>query len=370
MKREIYTEAPIILDAARCVPVAHTPVWFMRQAGRVLPEYRRVREKHDLLSICRQPDLCTEVTLQPVRRLDVDAAIIFSDIVLPLVGVGVDLEIVENTGPVVRSPVRSMEDVLKMRPLEPEEDLPYLLEALRLVRGALPAGKALIGFAGAPFTLATYLIEGGPSRNYLGTKSMMYQHPSMWHALMERLSDMVTVYLKAQINGGAQIVQLFDSWVGWLSPRDYLEYVFPYTKRILQSLRGLDAPLVHFGTGTGGLLVHMKDAGADVVGLDWRVRLDQTWSQLGYETAVQGNLDPAVLLGPLDTIRVQAEDILRQAEGRPGHIFSLGHGLLPETPLDNILRLVEFVREWSSLQASENAKPTQTREEIGEVGRQ
>ena len=353
----ISTGTPILLDAAYRIPVPRTPVWFMRQAGRVLPEYRRVREKHEFLSICRQPDLCAEVTLQPVERMGVDAAIIFADIVLPLLGVGVDLEIVEKVGPVVRSPIRTLDDVSSLRQLEPEQDVDYLMQAIRLVRQELSEDKALIGFAGAPFTLATYMIEGRPSRNYSATKSMMYCEPRTWHALMSRLSDLVTAYLKAQVGAGVQIVQLFDSWVGWLSPRDYLEYVFPYSKKIFDSLHGHGVPLIHFGTGTGGMLELLRDAGADVVGLDWRVRLNEAWHRLGYETAVQGNLDPAVLLGPFDTVRVQAGEVLRLAGGRPGHIFSLGHGLLPETPLDNVIRLAEFVREWRFDGSGESAIP-------------
>ena len=347
VREVISTENPI-LSAARRMPVPYTPVWFMRQAGRVLPEYRRVREKYDLLSICRQPELCAEVTLQPVKRLDVDAAIMFADIVLPLPGMGVDLELVEGVGPVIHSPIRTLEDVAALQELVPERDVGYLLDTIRMVRRALPKGKALIGFSGAPFTLATYLIEGRPSRDYSCTKAMMYKHPDLWHALMQRLSNMVVTYLKAQIGAGVQVVQLFDSWVGWLSPRDYEEYVFSYSKGILQSLRGMGVPLIHFGTGTGGMLELLDEAGADVVSVDWRTPLDVAWSRLGPETAIQGNLDPATLLGPFSVVQAQAEDVLRRANGRLGHTFSLGHGLLPNTPLDNIIRLVEFVRERSS----------------------
>lgn len=350
----VSTECPI-LNAAWRKPVPYTPVWFMRQAGRVLPEYRRIRQKYDLLSICRQPELCTEVTLQPVKRLGVDAAIIFADIVLPLQGIGIDLEIVDNVGPVVRSPISTLEDVAALRELEPDRDVGYVLDAVRMIRKELPERQALIGFSGAPFTLATYLIEGSPSRNYSLTKSMMYNHPEMWHALMARLGKMVVAYLKAQIHAGVQIVQLFDSWVGWLSVHDYQEYVFPYSQKILRSLRGMGVPLIHSGTGTGGLLELFAAAGADVVGVDWRIPLDVAWRRLGPETAIQGNLDPATLLGPFSIVQDQAEDILRRADGRPGHLFNLGHGLLPNTPLDNVVRLVEFVRERRSMSSSGEA---------------
>ena len=338
----------LVLRAARREAVPHTPVWFMRQAGRVLPEYRKVREKHDLLAICRQPELCAEVTLQPVRRLGVDAAILFSDIVVPLQGVGVDLDIVENVGPVIRSPIRTQQDVADLRELVPEQDVGYVLEAIRAVRGELRSDKALIGFSGAPFTLATYLVEGRPSRDYSLTKAMMYRHPAMWRSLMERLSAMVVAYLRAQVRAGVQMVQLFDSWIGWLSPRDYEEYVFPYTRQILHSLKGAGVPLVHFGTGTAGLLELIKAVGADMVSLDWRISLDVAWDRLGPDTAVQGNLDPATLLGPFSVVQDQATEVLSRANGRPGHVFSLGHGLLPNTPLDNVVRLVELVHERSA----------------------
>ena len=324
-----------------------TPVWFMRQAGRVLPEYRKVRSSYGLLEICRQPELAATVTLQPVERFDVDAAVIFADIVTPLVGVGVDLKIVEQVGPVIAAPVRSRSDLERFRQLEPDQDLPYLLEALRLVRAELPQEKALIGFSGAPFTLATYLIEGGPSRNYATTKSLMYSQPDLWHELMNRLSAMIIGYLLAQARAGAQVLQLFDSWVGWLSRRDYLDYVFPYTGNIIRSVKGGGTPVVHFATGAGGLNKIIKDGGADVVGLDWRIPLDEAWESLG-DVAVQGNLDPAVLLAPPAVVQDQTRDVLERAGGRPGHIFNLGHGFLPQTPLDNVFHMIDCVREWDS----------------------
>ena len=337
---------PLLVRAARMERTDRTPMWFMRQAGRVLPEYREVRRRHGLLDICRSPELASTVTLQPVARFDVDAAIIFADIVTPLVGIGVGVDIVEKVGPVVDSPIRSKSDLECLRKLHPDEDLPYMMESLRLVRAELPEEKALIGFSGAPFTLATYLIEGGPSRNYAMTKAMMYGEPDLWRELMSRLSDMVVAYLLAQVRAGAQVLQVFDSWVGWLSRRDYLEYVFPYTRRILRSVRECGAPVIHFATGAGGLTKTVKDGGADVVGLDWRIPLDEAWDSLGH-VAVQGNLDPAVLLAPPAVIREQTRDVLERAGGRPGHIFNLGHGFLPQTPLDNIGHMMDSVRDWN-----------------------
>ena len=337
---------PALVRAARMEKTERTPVWFMRQAGRVLPEYRKVRESYGLLDICRNPELAATVTLQPVERFDVDAAIIFADIVTPLVGVGVDVKLVEKVGPVIDPPIRSMSDLEQLRPLDPGQDVPYMMEALGLVRAELPEEKALIGFSGAPFTLATYLIEGGPSRNYAMTKAMMYGQPDLWHGLMRRLSDMIIVYMQAQAKAGAQVLQLFDSWVGWLSRRDYIEYVFPYTAEIIGAVKASGAPVIHFATGAGSLNKIVRDGGADVVGLDWRIPLDEAWESLG-DVAVQGNLDPAVLLAPPDVVGEQIRDVLRRAGGRPGHIFNLGHGFLPQTPLDNILYMMDCVREWN-----------------------
>ncbi len=342
---------PALLKAARMEKTKGTPLWFMRQAGRVLPEYRKVREKHSLLDICRNPETAAAVTMQPVERFDVDAAIIFADIVTPLLGVGIDVQLVEKVGPVIDQPVRSEGDLGRLRALDPEQDVPYMLETLRLVRAALPEEKALIGFSGAPFTLATYLIEGGPSRNYATTKAMMYGQPELWHRLMHRLSDMISAYLSAQAGAGAQMLQLFDSWVGWLSRRDYVEYVFPYTREIIRAVKATGVPVIHFATGSGGLNEVIKDSGADVMGLDWRVPLDEAWALLG-DVAVQGNLDPTVLLGPPDVVREQTHDVLQRAEGRPGHIFNLGHGFLPQTPLDNIMHMIDCVREWDASHGS------------------
>ena len=342
---------PALLKAARMEKTGGTPLWFMRQAGRVLPEYREVRSRHSLLDICHNPELAAAVTLQPVERFDVDAAIIFADIVTPLVGVGMDVQIVEKVGPVIDATIRSESDLERLRQFEPDQDVPYMLEALRLVRAALPEEKALIGFSGAPFTLATYLVEGGPSRNYAITKAMMYGQPDLWHGLMNRLSDMIIAYLLAQASAGAQALQVFDSWIGWLSRRDYVEYVFPYTVRILSAVKAAGVPVIHFATGAGGLNGVIKNSGADVVGLDWRIPLDEAWESLG-DVAVQGNLDPAVLLAPPDVVREQTRDVLKRAGGRPGHIFNLGHGFLPQTPLDNIMHMIDCVREWDASRAS------------------
>ena len=342
---------PALLKAARMEKAGCTPLWFMRQAGRILPEYREVRGKHSLLDICRNPELAAVVTMQPVERFDVDAAIVFADIVTPLVGIGIDVQLVEKVGPVIDPPIRSESDLERLRPLDPEQDVPYMLQALRLVRNELSEEKALIGFAGAPFTLATYLIEGGPSRNYATTKAMMYGQPDLWHGLMSRLSDMIVAYLRAQAGAGAQMLQLFDSWVGWLSPQDYRRYVFPHTREIIGAVKATGVPAIHFATGSGGLNEVIRDSGADVIGLDWRVPLDEAWASLG-DVAVQGNLDPAVLLGPPDVVREQTRDVLKRAGGRPGHIFNLGHGFLPQTPIDNIMHMIDCVREWDASHAA------------------
>jgi len=336
------------LRAARGLPTDYTPVWFMRQAGRTLPEYRKVRERWTLLEICRQPELCAEVTLQPMRRMPLDAAVMFGDIMLPLVGVGVDLEIVESVGPVIRTPVRDEAGVRALRDLEPEGDVPAALEAVRLVRAALEPERAVLGFAGAPFTLASYLIEGRPTRDFVHTKRMMHGAPDVWHALMDRLSRIVVAFLRANAAAGADALQLFDSWVGALGARDYERHVRPYTRRIFAELRDLGVPLVHFGTGTAHLLDLMKDDGGTVIGLDWRVPLDAAWARVGHGLGVQGNLDPAALFAPRAVVEAEAEDVLRRAAGRPGHVFNLGHGLLPATPLDNIMRLVDVVHERSA----------------------
>ena len=332
------------LRACRRLPVDQTPVWFMRQAGRYMPEYRELREKHSLLEICRQPELAAEVTLQPIERLGVDAAILFADILLPLIPMGAELEFVAGRGPVIANPVRSKADVTRLRQVNVRTELGYVMEALRIVRPILPDGVALIGFAGAPFTVGSYLIEGGPSRKFELTKSFMYTEPQSWHALMQLLAETVSEYLVAQIEAGAQAVQIFDSWVGALGPADYIEYVQPYSKVVFERIRQTGAPAIHFGTGTSTLLPLMQQAGGDVIGVDWRIPLDRAWELVGDDAGLQGNLDPTTLLGPRTVLQQQVERVLREAAGRPGHIFNLGHGVLPTTPVENVQWAAEFVQ--------------------------
>ncbi len=340
-------------------PTEATPVWFMRQAGRYMPEYRALREKYGLLEMMREPELAAQVTLMPMR-LGVDALILFADILLPLVALGFDLRFVPGKGPVLEPPLRSAEDVARLRPVDIEEALGYVMETVRLVRAEIDGRLPLIGFAGAPFTLASYAIEGGSSRHYLRTKRLMYEDPSTWHAFMERLADVTLAYLRTQVRAGAQAVQLFDSWVGALSPADYREYVLPYSRRILQGLADLGVPRIHFGTGTAGMLPLLREAGGDVIGIDWRTDLDRAWMLVGYDVAVQGNLDPTVLFAPREVITQQVHRILRQAGGRPGHIFNLGHGILPETPVDNVQFVVDIVHQESQRLAEEEEILTHT----------
>jgi uroporphyrinogen decarboxylase len=317
----------------------------MRQAGRYMPEYRLIRQKYSLLEICYQPELAAEVTLQPVRALGVDAAILFADILLPAIPLGVGLEFAQGEGPVLQNPVRTIEDVRNLRPVDPETDLGYVMESIRILRGSL-GSVPLIGFCGAPFTVASYLIEGGSSREFLKTKTMMYSDPRTWHALMEKLSEVLADYLVAQIRAGAQAVQVFDSWVGALSPQDYEDFVLLYSQKILQAAKAEGVPVIHFGTNTATLLPLLKRAGGDVIGLDWRIPLDEGWSRLGQDVAVQGNLDPATLFAPLPEIRCRVREILDRASGRPGHIFNLGHGILQHTPVENVRAVVDMVHEY------------------------
>ena len=334
------------LRACRRLPNDSTPVWFMRQAGRYMPEYRTIREKYSLIEICHHPEIAAEVTLQPVRALGVDAAILFADILLPAIPLGVGLEFAKGEGPVLQNPVRTMDDVKNLHPVNPETDLKYVLDAIKILRGELKE-TPLIGFCGAPFTVASYIIEGGSSREFLKTKTMMYSDPQTWHALMEKLSAVLTDYLVAQIRAGAQIVQIFDSWVGALSPQDYKTFVLPYSQKVLQAAKKENVTVIHFGTNTTTLLPLMKRAGGDVIGLDWRIPLDDGWKLLGDDVAVQGNLDPALLFAPLPEIKKRVHDILRRANGRPGHIFNLGHGILQNTPVDNVKAVVDMVHEYS-----------------------
>jgi uroporphyrinogen decarboxylase len=333
------------LRACRREPVDVTPVWFMRQAGRYMPEYRAIREKHSLLEICYQPELAAEVALQPVRALGVDAAILFADILLPVIPLGLGLEFAKGEGPVIGKPVRTLGDLAAMKPVDAEADLAYVMEAIRILRRELSI--PLIGFCGAPFTVASYIIEGGSSREFLHTKTMMYSAPEVWRALMDKLSNVLADYLVAQIRAGAQAVQIFDSWVGALSPQDYENLVLPYSQRVLAAAKAENVPVIHFGTNTTTLLPLMKRAGGDVVGLDWRIPLDDGWALLGPDVAVQGNLDPTLLFAPLPEIKKRVHDILRRADGRPGHVFNLGHGILQHTPVENVKAVVEIVHEFS-----------------------
>jgi uroporphyrinogen decarboxylase len=334
--------APLLVRAARLEPTERTPVWFMRQAGRSLPEYREIRKTHTLFEVCREPELCAEVTLQPVRRHDVDAAVMFADIMLPLLGMGVDVELVENVGPVIADPIRTRAQVDALRVPQPEESVPEILEAVAIVRRELRSDQAVIGFCGGPFTVAGYLIEGKPSRDFLGVKRLMYAEPVVWHALMEKLADAFALYVAAKARAGADVIQLFDSWVGALSPADYAEFVQPYSARILAAV---DVPTIHFGTGTATLLQQMADAGGDVIGLDWRIPLDWGWEVVGDDRGVQGNLDGALLFGPWERIERATLDVLARAAGRPGHIFNLGHGVMPATDPALLGRLRAFVHE-------------------------
>lgn len=335
------------LNACLREPVDKTPVWFMRQAGRYMKEFREIRKKHSLLTVCKTPDLATEITLQPITRLGVDAAILFADILLPLEPMGIDLEFTKGEGPVIHNPVRQKSDVDRLRVIDAATELPFVGKAIQQIRSSLKEEIPLIGFAGAPFTLASYLIEGGHSRNYLITKQMMYAAPELWRQLLEKLAEVITTYLRFQVRMGAQAVQLFDSWVGSLSPFDYQSYVLPHVKRIVDGLKQEGVPVIHFGTGTGSLLEQMREAGGEVIGLDWRVNLDEAWGRIGYDRAVQGNLDPVTLFGPLPEIERRVVDILKRANGRPGHIFNLGHGVLPETPVEHVAAVVEMVHNFN-----------------------
>jgi uroporphyrinogen decarboxylase len=336
------------LSACKCEPVDTTPVWFMRQAGRYMPEYRAIREKYSLIEICQHPEIAAEVTLQPVRALGVDAAILFADILLPVIPLGLGLEFAKGEGPVIGSPVQTLNDVRAMKPFDAVSDLGFVMDAIRILRGMLD-GVPLIGFCGAPFTVASYIIEGGASREFLKTKTMMYSAPEVFRALMERLSVVLGDYLVAQIHAGAQAVQVFDSWVGALSPADYETFVLPYSQKVLKSAEALNVPVIHFGTNTTTLLPLMKRAGGSVLGLDWRVPLDDGWKIIGYDRAVQGNLDPALLFAPLAKIKAHVQDILHRADGRPGHIFNLGHGIHQHTPVDTVKAVVDMVHEYGAM---------------------
>ena len=318
----------------------------MRQAGRYMQEYQAVRKKHSILDVCKTPELAAQVTLQPIDRFPLDAAIIFADILLPLEPMGIPFSFEEGEGPVIHKPVRDRAAIERLRVIDGDE-LQFVCDAIRQARRALNGRVPLIGFAGAPFTLASYAIEGGSSRNYVLTKQLMYQEPETWHLLMDKLARTVTGYLRRQIAAGAQAIQVFDSWVGCLSPNDYAEYVLPHMQVIFEGLMREGVPMIHFGTGTGALLGYQRKAGGDVIGVDWRVHLDEAWDRVGHDVAVQGNLDPVVLFGPRPEIERRVEDILRRAGGRPGHIFNLGHGILPNTPVEAVAAAVDLVHKLS-----------------------
>ena len=329
------------MRAARRQAVERTPVWFMRQAGRSLPEYRAIRERHTFWEVAQTPELCAEVTLQPVRRHGVDAAVLFADIMTPVRTLGVAVDLVEGVGPVVDPPVRTSRDVARLRAPDPEEDFAPQLGAIRIVRGELEPARAVVGFCGGPFTVAAYLVEGRPSREFAAAKALMYREPAVWRSLLDALAECFSAYVEAQARAGADVVQVFDSWVGLLSPGDYEEFAAPWSARVLAAA---GVPTIHFGTGTAGLLAEMARAGGDVIGLDWRIPLDEGWRRVGPERGVQGNLDPAVLLGPWQRVERAARDVVARAGGRPGHVFNLGHGVLPGTDPEVLTRLAALVR--------------------------
>jgi uroporphyrinogen decarboxylase len=334
------------LKACRREPVDATPIWFMRQAGRYLPQYRKIREKHDIISICKNPELCAEVTSLPVKVLGVDAAIMFADIMLPLEGMGVEFQIKEGIGPVINHPIRSKAQAEALRELDPKSAVPFVLDAIRLVKGKLN-GIPLIGFCGGPFTLASYLIEGRPTRDFIITKTVMYRDPETWRILLDQLTTAMSAYLQAQVEAGVDAVQLFDSWIGSLDPLDYHEYVLPYSRRIFKDLEGSGVPRIHFGTDTAALLEEMREAGGDVFSVDWRIPIDVAWKRLGHDVAIQGNLDPVILLADANLIKSRAKEILARTRGIPGHIFNLGHGILADTPVENAMELVKFVHSFT-----------------------
>jgi uroporphyrinogen decarboxylase len=323
----------------------------MRQAGRYMSEYRSLRERYSLLDLCRTPDLATEVTLQPVRRIEVDAAILFSDLLLPLQPLGIPFDFIRGEGPSIETPLRSEADLARVHRFEPRESLGYVLQAIQQIKRALSGRVPLIGFAGAPFTLASYAIEGGHSNNFAHTKSLMYGAPAAWHRFCDTLADVIGDYLAAQIEAGVDAVMVFDSWVGALNAADYREFILPHTKKIFDRIStsvaadGRRPPTIHFGVGTGSILGELREAGGDVIGADWRTPLDEAWTRIGADRAVQGNLDPTLLLGPLDRVFAATDEVLERAGGRPGHIFNLGHGILPSTPVEHVQALARYVHQ-------------------------
>ena len=340
-----HTGVARFLDACHLRQPDATPVWFMRQAGRCLNEYRELRKRYDILTMAKTPELCAQVTLMPVKEFGVDGAVLYADIMLPLEGMGVSLEIQPEIGPIIHNPIRTMQDVEALHIIDAEESTPFVMEAIRLVRRELEGKQAVIGFSGAPFTLACYLIEGRPSRDYALAKSLMYGQPDIWHALMNKLTEVVSRYMLAQISAGVDVVQLFDSWVGALGPSVYKRYVQPYSQCIFEAIKQTGTPSIHFGTGTASLLELMTEAGGDIISIDWRMDLDTAWARIGYDHGIQGNLDPTLLLTPWDVIEEGMHDVLQRAANRPGHIFNLGHGVLAATPPEILRRLVDAVHE-------------------------
>jgi uroporphyrinogen decarboxylase len=334
------------LKACRREPVDRTPVWFMRQAGRYMAEYRALRERYSLLEICRTPDLATEVTLQPVRRVELDAAILFSDLLLPLEPMGLSFDFIKGEGPQIDRPIEDAADIDRLRVFEPREALSHVLSAVRQIQSELRGRVPLIGFAGAPFTLASYAIEGGHSNTFAKTKALMYGHPDAWHRLCEKFASVVSEYLRAQVEAGVDAVQVFDSWVGVLGSADYREFALPHTRRIFEAV-GSRVPTIHFGTGTAAILEDLSEAGGDVIGVDWRIPIDEAWNRIGSHRAVQGNLDPTLLLGPPARMLQQTDNVLARVGSRPGHIFNLGHGILPSTPVEHVQMLAQYVHSAS-----------------------
>lgn len=333
-----------MLAAARREPTDVTPIWFMRQAGRALPEYRKLRETHEILEMAKTPDMATEISLMPIRRLHVDAAVLYADIMLVLEGMGLPYYIEPDIGPIVPQPLRTEEDIARLRVVPAEEATPYVFQTIRQIRDVVKDEIAIVGFGGGPFTLACYMIEGKPSRDFSTAKGLMFARPDLWHRLMETTTEVLVRYLRAQVEAGADIIQLFDSWVGGLAPAHYERYVLPYSRRIFTELRALNVPSIHFGTGTASLLELMAQAGSDVISVDWRVPLDEAWKRIGDDKGIQGNLDPTILGADWEIVEAEADDVLRRAGNRPGHIFNLGHGVMPDTSPDQLARLVDFVR--------------------------
>lgn len=333
------------LDACRRRPTDVRPVWFMRQAGRYMKQYREVRAHHSILEICKRPDLAATVTLQPIEILDVDAAIIFADLLLPVEPMGLKLEFVEGRGPIIENPVRTSSDVDSLS-ISNTDDLGYVGEAIQMTVKALAGRVPLIGFVGAPFTMASYMVEGGPSKTFLRTKQMMYRDETLWRRLMGKLVDVLGPFAISQVAAGARVIQVFDSWVGALGSDDYVRYVQPYSRALIERIRSAGVPVIHFGTGTGGYFRELHAAGGDVIGVDWRINIDQAWMDMSYRAAIQGNLDPAVLMAPLPELKNRVHELLKRTGTRPGHIFNLGHGIMPETPVDHVKAVVQMVREF------------------------